>query len=139
DLDPVRRRRSLAPVHWQVVVVHDLPALAARGGEAQAMDDVVQAELEELLEVLAGHPLLALGPVEVLPELALEHAVDALGLLLLAQLHAEGGELAAIQAVLAGRIVAPLDRALVGEAAGAFQEQLPALAAAQAAIRGPVP
>src|SRR5213593_1307101 len=99
------------------------------------MDDVVQAHLEQFQEVLAGHTLLALGPVEVLPELALEHAVDALGLLLLAQLHAEGRELAAVEAVLAGRIVAPLDGALVGEATGALEEQLHALAAAQAALR----
>src|SRR5215510_3568850 len=134
-LDQERRYRDLAPVHGDVAVGHHLPALAPGGGEAEAMDDVVEAQLEQPQEVLAGHALLALGPVEVLPELALEHAVDALGLLLLAQLHAEGGELAAVQAVLARRIVAPLDRALVGEAAGAFEEQLHSLAAAQAALR----
>src|SRR5947209_2503381 len=135
QLGEERGHAGLAAVDLEVAVGHHLPGLAARGGEAEAVHDVVQPQLEQPQEVLAGHALLALGPVEVLPELALEHAVNALGLLLLAQLHAEGGELAAIQAVLAGRIVAPLDRALVGEAAGAFQEQLHALAAAQAALR----
>src|SRR4029450_850646 len=85
--------------------------------------------------MFAGDALLGLRPLEVLAELALQHAVDPLGLLLLAQLHAEGGELAAVEAVLARRIVAALDRALVGEAAGALQEELLAFAAAQAALR----
>src|SRR5712692_6932481 len=130
-----RRHRDLAPVHGDVAVGHHLPALAPGRGEAEAMDDVVQAQLEQPQEVLAGHALLALGPVEVLPELALEHAVDALGLLLLAELHAEGGELAAVEAVLPGRVVAALDGALVGEAAGALEEELYALAAAETALR----
>src|SRR5262249_32270134 len=62
-------------------------------------------------------------------------AVDALGLLLLAQLDAEGGRLAAVQPVLARRIVAAFDRALVGEAARALQEQFLPFAAAQPALR----
>src|SRR5215510_13635958 len=134
-LDQERRYRDLAPVYGDVAVGHHLPALSPGGGEAEAMDDVVEAHLKQPQEVLAGHALLALGPVEVLPELALEHAIDALGLLLLAQLHAESGELAAVQAVLPGRIVAALDGALVGEAAGALEEELHALAAAEAALR----
>src|SRR5205085_884180 len=82
------------------------------------------AQLEQAQEVFAGHALFALGPLEVLAELRLEHAVDALGLLLLAQLHAERRELAAVLAVLPGRIVAALDRAPVGEAARTLQEEL---------------
>src|SRR4029450_3670709 len=79
--------------------------------------------------------LLALRPLEVLAELAFQHAVDALGLLLLAQLHAVGREVAPVEAVHARRIVPPLDRALVGEAAGALEEELHALAAAETALR----
>ena len=69
-------------------------------------------------------PRAALGHVEVAAELRLEHAVHALHLLLLAQLDGVLGELAAPLAVLAGRIVAPLDGALVGVAALALEEEL---------------
>src|SRR5437773_6639526 len=122
-----------------MAVRHHLAPLAARGREAEPMYDVVEPELEESQEVLAGDALLGLGPLEVLAELALQHAVDPLGLLLLAQLHAERGRLAAVQPVLTRGIVAPLDRALVGEAASALQEELHAFASAQPALRVAIP
>src|SRR5439155_19736297 len=98
------------------------------------MHDVVEAQLEQPQQILAGDAPLGLGPLEVLAELALQHTVDPLGLLLLTELDAEGGQLAAVETVLARRIVAPLDRALVGEAAGALQEELLSLASAQPAL-----
>src|SRR5262249_33587335 len=125
---------DFAPVHLEVTVGHHLARLAARGREAQAEHDVVQAQLQQPEQVLAGDALLALRPLEVLAELALQHAVDALGLLLLAQLHAVGRQLAAIQTAHARRIVAPLDGALVGDAPRALEEELHALAAAQPAL-----
>ena len=68
-------------------------------------------------------------------ELALEDAVDAADLLLLAQLLAVVGQaLAALLAVLARRVGAALDRALVSKALLAFEEQFLALAAALAAF-----
>src|SRR5207249_1497817 len=134
-----RRHRHLAAVHLEVAVRHHLPPLAARGREPEPVHDVVQAELEEPQQVLAGDALLGLRPLEVLAELAFEHAVDPLGLLLLAQLHAERGQLAAVQAMLARRIVTPLDRALVGEAARALQEELHPFASAQPALRVAIP
>src|SRR6267378_3796218 len=87
----------------------------------------------------ARHALLGLRPLEVLPELALQHAVDALGLLLLAELDAEGGQLAAVEPVLARRVVPALDRALIREAARTLQEQLQALTPAQATLRVTIP
>src|SRR5499426_171153 len=134
-----RRHRHLAAVHLEMAVRHHLAPLAAGGREAEAMHDVVEPELEQAQEVFTGDALLGLGPLEVLAELALEHAVDPLGLLLLPELHAEGGRLAAVEPVLARRIVAPLDRALVGEAARALQEELHAFAAAQPALRVTIP
>src|SRR5206468_8027672 len=134
-----RRHRDLAAVHLEMAVRHHLAPLASRGRESEPVHDVVEPELEEPQEILAGDALLGLGPLEVFAELTLEHAVDALGLLLLAQLHAEGGRLAAVQPVLARRIVAPLDRALVGEAAGALQEELHAFASAEPALRVSIP
>src|SRR5207249_7716081 len=139
DLHQKRRHRDLPAVDLEMAVRHHLAPLAARGREAEPMHDVVEPELEESQEVLAGDALLGLGPLEVLAELALQHAVDPLGLLLLAQLHAERGQLAAVQAVLARRIVTPLDRALVGEAAGTFQEELHPFASAQPALRVAIP
>src|SRR5262249_26350910 len=97
--------------------------------------DVVQPPLELLEQVRARDALPAVRPREGQPELALEEAVDPLDLLLLAQLDAVAEKLAPPPAVLAGRIVAALDRALVLEAAVPFQEQLHAFAPAEPANR----
>ena len=78
-------------------------------------------------------PVLRVGALEVEAELALEQAVDALDLLLLAKLHAVAEDLGTAAAMLAGRVVAALDRALVLETAVALQKQLHALAPAEPA------
>ena len=70
------------------------------------------------------------------PELALEHPVVALGLLLLTQLDAVLGLLLAATAVISGRVGAPLDATLVGEAALALEEQLLALTTTLLALGG---
>src|SRR5262249_46247838 len=94
----------------------------------------VEAALEELDEVLTRHALHARRLVVVAAELPLGDAVDALHLLLLAELLAVVRGLApAGLAVLAGRIGAPLVSTLVGVAAVALQEELHVLAAAEAA------
>src|SRR3954463_14323077 len=85
--------------------------------------------------VLAGDAGLAGGPLVVVAELLLEHPVVAPRLLLLAQLHTVLGLLLAAAAVVARRVRAPLDAALVGEAALALEEQLLSLASALLALR----
>src|SRR5262249_15328823 len=80
----VRRHVHLAAVHAEVAVPHELPRLGARGGEAEPIDDVVESALEELEQRLAGHAARTVGHLEVAAELALEDAVDAAELLLLA-------------------------------------------------------
>ena len=72
-----------------------------------------------------------LGDVEVPPELALQHAVHPLDLLLLAQLDAVVRELDAQLPVLAGGIGALHAGALAGVALHAFQEEVRALPPAQ--------
>src|SRR6185436_4000561 len=95
---------------------------------------VVEAPLQHLHQHLAGDALGERRLAERVPELALEQPVDAACLLLLAQLLAVVGLLdAPALAVLAGRVPAALERALVAEAALALQEQLHALAPAQPA------
>src|SRR5499425_2177456 len=121
---------DLAPVDLDVPVPDHLARLAARGGHAQPEHHVVQPALEQLEQVLARAPALALGHGKVAAELALQHAVDALGLLLLAQLDAVVRELGPGQPVLARGIVPPLDGALVAEAPRALEEQLDAFAPA---------
>ena len=83
-------------------------------------------------------PGLARGLLVVAAELLLEHAVVAARLLLLAQLHAVLALFQAPAAVLARRVGAALDAALVGQAALALEEQLLALAAALLALRAGV-
>src|SRR3954465_1143902 len=102
--------------------------------EAQADKNVVEAALEEREQVLAGDALLAGGLGVVLAELLLEHPVVAARLLLLAQLDAVLGLLLAAAAVVARRVGAALDAALVGQAALALEEQLLALTAALLAL-----
>ena len=123
-----------AAVDRPVAVADQLPGLAARGGEAEPHQDVVEAALEQAQQVLAGDALLAAGLVVVVAELLLEHLVVAARLLLLAQLVAVLGLAHAAAAVLARRVGAALDAALVGEAALALEEQLLALAAALLAL-----
>src|SRR4029079_1052392 len=105
----------------------------ARGGEAQAEDDVVEPPLEQLQQRLTSDVLGAVTHLEVAAELPFEHPVDAAELLLLTQLDRVLGELGPRLAVLAGRIVAPLDGALVRVAALSLQEDLQTLAPALAA------
>ena len=71
-------------------------------------------------------------------ELGLEQAVVPARLLLLAQLEQVLGLLDAAAAVLARRVAAALDGALLCEAALALEEELHPLAAALLALRGAV-
>src|SRR3954453_18627003 len=123
-----------AAVDGPVAVADHLARLAARRGEAEAHDDVVQARLQEHQQVLTRDARLAGRLVVVAAELALQHAVVAAGLLLLAQLDAVLRLLLATTAVISGRVGAALDAALVGEAALALEEQLLTLAAALLAL-----
>ncbi len=68
-----------------------LARLGAGRPEAHPVDDVVEPALEQPQEVLASVALASLGLREIAAELALEHAVHALDLLLLAQLQAVVG------------------------------------------------
>src|SRR3954451_8569356 len=117
-----------------VAVADQLPRLAPRGGEAEAHEHVVEAALEDAQEVLARDAGLPRSLRVVRAELLLEDAVVAAGLLLLAQLDAVLGLLLAPAAVIAGRVGAALDAALVGQAALALEEQLLSLAAALLAL-----
>src|SRR5215210_2986418 len=112
----------------------ELARLAARRGESEAHEHVVEAALEDPQQVLARDAGRARSLGVVGAELLLEHPVVAAGLLLLAQLHPVLGLLLPAAAVLAGRVGAALDAALVGEAALALEEQLLALAAALLAL-----
>src|SRR3954454_9458836 len=121
-----------------MAVADQLAGLAGRGREAQAHEDVVQARLQHLKEVLARDAGLIGGLLVVVAELLLEHAVVAARLLLLAQLHAVLGLLLAPAAVIARRVRPALDAALVGQAALAFQKELLPLPAALLALRSGV-
>ena len=109
-------------------------AAAAAGREAEPVDDVVQPPLQDAQQLLAGVLRRARGQREVAAELALEHAVEALELLLLAEADAvlaaacRGGSRACRAAVLR-RSMAHLGLSQ----RAALEVQLHALAAAQLA------
>ena len=93
--DPVARDGDPPAVDVDVAVAHELAGLGAAGAPAGAEDDVVEAQLEHAQQVLAGDALLAVGLLVEVAELLLEQAVDAAGLLLLAQLEQVLGALRA--------------------------------------------
>ena len=120
-------------------MAHELPRLRARGRQAQPVHDVVEAPFEELQQRFAGDPAGALGRREVPAELIFEDAVNALDLLLFAQLNAVAGELRLARlAVLSGREIALFDRALLRVAALPLEEQLHSLAPAQTTNRSDI-
>ena len=80
-------------------------------------------------------PCWRLAMLVVAAELLLEQAVDALGLLLLAKLHAVLRVARALLARPGPADTGALDAALVGVAAVALQEELDTFAAAQSAVR----
>src|SRR5579884_2869018 len=142
-LDQEGRDVGLPPVDDEVPVPDELPRLLARVGEAEAVDDVVEAALENLQQVVARHATPPHGLGEVLVELRLHHAVEAADLLLLPQLQAVLGRPAgAPLPVLARRKIlgglALGDRALWPVAARPLQIELHALAPAEPAHRARV-
>src|SRR5689334_1920241 len=86
---------------------HELARGRTGDSEAHAVDDVVQARLEELQQVFTRVALLGGRLLVVVAELTLEQAVDALDLLLFAQLGRMVGQLALAGggAVLAGLLL----------------------------------
>ena len=116
----------------------ELASLGARGGEPEPVDDVVEPRLEHPEQLLAGDARALRRLRVVVPELRLEDAVVAARLLLLAELEEVLALLDAAAAVLARRVATALDRALLGQAALALQEELQAFAAALAALGRPV-
>src|SRR5687768_4449551 len=142
DVAGLHRERwnvDLAAIHDEMTVAHELPCLWTRGREPESIGHVVEPPFKQLQQRFTSDAARPLRLLEVAAELVLEDPVDALHLLLLAELHSVAGELLlAGLAVLAGREVALLDRALLRVAALALEEQLHALAAAETADRSDV-
>ncbi len=109
-------------------------ASAARGRKTHPVDDVVEARLQQLEELLAGGTGAARRLLVIAAELALEHTVHAPQLLLLTQLQAVVGQpLAALALDAAGR---HLKLALGLKRLGtALEKQIRALAASELAGR----
>ena len=124
---------ELAAVDGDEAVADDLARLVARIGEAEAVDDVVEARFEQADKVLARNAGAADGFLVVAHELLFEHAVGDAGALLLAQLEAAVGDLAAARRAGPGRVGTAIEAALGREAALALEEELLAVAAAEAA------
>src|SRR5581483_4704001 len=125
---------ALAAVDQDVAVGDQLPSRGSRRGEAEAVYDVVEAALHDAEQHLAGVLGRARSEGEVAAELLLQHAVESLQLLLLAEADAVFAELAAA-VVHAGRGVAALDGALGALAATTLEVELDAFAAAELADR----
>src|SRR5690606_4773081 len=126
---------------FDVAVADQLARGLAARREAHPVDHIVQAALEGREEVVARHARQGGHLLERVAELTLRHAIDALDLLLLTELLRVLAHLAAagrVLAVLTRGIRTTLDRALLGEALRALEEQLraftPALPAAGTSV-----
>src|SRR6185503_15996144 len=104
----VARDVHAAAVHLEMAVADDLAGLGARGREAEAVDDVVEARLEHAQERLARDARGLGGLLVVVAELLLENAVVAASLLLLAELQEVLRLLDAAAAVLSRRVAPAL-------------------------------
>src|ERR1700722_6858898 len=133
NLDQGRGNRNFLAVNLDMPVTNNLSRLRERTREAEAIHHVVEATLEQYEQVLAGDSVHPFRLGEVLRELPLHHPVDALDLLLLAQSNREFRKTRARLAMCAGRIVAPLDRALVAIASLSLEEEFQSFAPTQAA------
>ena len=92
-----------------MAVEHQLACGGTCGSHAQAVNDVVEAALEQLQEDLTGDTLHRRSLLEEVAELFFEYAVSVLGFLLLAELYAVlRGFAATVLTVLAGGEVALL-------------------------------
>src|SRR5690606_5385579 len=121
----VRRDVDLLAVDREVAMANELTRLGVIAREAHTVDDVVEATLEELDQRVTGDAGLLERLVVVAAELALRDAVDALDLLLLAQLLAVVRALAAtVLAVLPRRVRTTLVAALVRVATLSLEEEL---------------
>src|SRR2546426_6108983 len=117
-------------------VTDELAGLRAIARKAEPEHHVVETALQHLQQHFTRHALGAGRLLEIVAELALEHAVHAARLLFLAQLRAVVGLLdPAALAVLAGGIGPALHGALVAAAARTLQEQLHSGTPAQPAFR----
>src|SRR5215469_1588142 len=133
--DPERRNVDLPAVHEHVTVADRLARHVPALGKPGPVDNVVQPGLENLQQRFARHAAPAGSLLVIVRELLLQHAVNAAGLLLLADLEQVLALLGPVPPVLTRRIWPDLDRALGPVALGALQEQLGLLTAAALAIR----
>src|SRR5439155_2617246 len=80
-------------IHLDVAVAHELAGLSAAGAPAGPEGDVVEPGLEQAQQVLTRDARLAVGLLVQIAELLLHQAIDAAGLLLLADLRQVLGSL----------------------------------------------
>src|SRR6476620_5963426 len=133
--DLVRRDVDLLAVDQEVAVNDQLAGVAAGAGEAGTVDDVVQAALEQLEQVVTGLAGATVRLGVVVGELLLEHAVGEAGLLLLLELRAVLALLDPRPAVLAGRVGTLLE---LGVAADEVDTETARLAGHGAGVTGHV-
>src|SRR5436190_11198875 len=107
----VTRDGDALAVDGDMAVAHELARLRPARSPTRAEHDVVEAQLEQLEQILAGHALATVRLLVDAAELLLHQAVDAARLLLLAQLQQVLGALALpVSAGFTRRVGPALDR-----------------------------
>ena len=114
-------------------MIDQLSSLGSRLGDAQPVDHIIEAQLQHLQQVLAGCARAAVGFGKHALELTLEDAVALAYLLLFLEPVSIVGDLAPTRRSLAGRLIAPVNRALRANATFALEHQLFAGASADSA------
>ena len=124
----------LPAVQQDVSMGDQLACLRAGLCKAGAIDDIVQASLEQCEQFLTGVACATCGHCKVTAELFLEHAVKAFETLLFADADAVVREFPSTPAVHAGRVVSFNDGALRRIAASSLKVELDAFSSAELAL-----
>src|SRR5215471_12833092 len=88
----VRRNVDLALIHQHVPVIYQLSRLAPRSREARAIHGIIEPPLKQEQKVFTRDSFLSRRALEIISKLSFENKVDALDLLLFAQLLAIPGQ-----------------------------------------------
>src|SRR5690348_427735 len=123
----IARNVDRALIHFDMTMANELPCGLAARRKSQPIDHVVETTLERSEQIVAGDSRQRRDALERVVKLRLTHAIDALDLLLLAELLRILGRLAptcGVLTVLTWRVRTSLDWTLLGEALGALEKEL---------------
>jgi hypothetical protein len=134
-MDEVAGNGDFFAVDPDVTVTDKLPGLGTRAGEAETMNNIIEATFEEAHQGVSGIPDRAVGNREITAELAFVEAVVTLDLLLFSQTERIVRGFAALGGVHPRGVFLAFERALGRIATEALEKELDAFTTAKPTYR----